>query len=92
MKVYVALKALPWESFKIEATGADGQKGTVQAKSSAVMAGYLPVFWSEEAANTVLPNASFQELELEDDWHPMINALRPVTLTATESESAEISE
>jgi hypothetical protein len=92
MKVYVALDALPWESFKIEATGADGQKGTVQAKSSASMAGYLPVFWSEAAAKAALPHASVQELDIADDWHPMINALRSASLTATESAVAEISE
>ena len=70
MKIYVALEALPWESFTVEAVDAEGVQSIVTAHSTDTLAGYLPVFWSEEAAKTVFPNAQIQEVEIADDWHP----------------------
>ena len=89
MKVVVALDALPWEAFKIGVTNAEGEQGHVQARSTASMAGFLPIYWSEEAGKAARPNAQFQEIEVADDWHPMIEALRKSAEAATEEKSAE---
>lgn len=70
MKVYIALEALPWESFAVEASNEDGVGAKVQARSNASMAGFLPIYWSMEASKAALPSANVQEIDVPDDWHP----------------------
>jgi hypothetical protein len=89
MKIVVALDALPWEAFNIAVTDAEGKESRVSAKSSAVLAGFLPLYWSEEIGKAARPNAQFQEIEVADDWHPMIEALRKSAEVETTEKSAE---
>lgn len=68
-KVYVALRALPWERLNV-AIGKDteGKIHTVQAASDEQHAGFLPVYWSEEAARKENPHAEIQIGEVSDTW------------------------
>lgn len=74
MQVYIALEALPWESFSVEASDDEGRAAKVQARSSASMAGFLPLYWSEAAAKAALPNAAVQAIDVPDDWHPFVRS------------------
>jgi hypothetical protein len=74
MQVYIALEALPWESFSVEASDDEGRAAQVQARSTASMAGFLPIYWSEAAAKAALPHAKVQEIDVPDDWHPFVRS------------------
>lgn len=90
MKIVVALEALPWESFKIGVKDAEGNEGSVQAHSTASLAGFLPIYWSEAAAKAALPHATVQEIEVADDWHPMLEVMRKAAVEATPTVVEEI--
>jgi hypothetical protein len=71
MKVYVAMRALPWEKFSIITgeAGPDGQKPAVSAKGDHRNAGFLPVYWTEDAAKEANPGAEIQPAMVPADWH-----------------------
>jgi hypothetical protein len=69
-KVYVALRALPWERLNI-AIGTNPKTGkvhTITANGDDNHAGFLPVYWDEETARKENPNAQIQPAEVGDDW------------------------
>jgi hypothetical protein len=69
-KVYVAMRALPWERLNI-ALGKNPETGevhSINANGDDKHAGFLPVYWDEEAAKQENPNAQIQEGMVGDDW------------------------
>jgi hypothetical protein len=68
-KVYVALRALPWARLNV-AIGKtpDGKVHTVQASGDDNNAGFLPVYWSKEAAEAANPGSEIQEGVVAEDW------------------------
>ena len=72
MKVYVAMQAVPWEDVQIQI-----EERTIQMNSDTVKAGYMPLFWSEEAARTAHPNAEIVSGDVPDDWHPFLRLGKP---------------
>jgi hypothetical protein len=72
MKVYVSMNALPWEQFTVNVPGPDGQPQNVRAESNSVNAGFLPIFWTKEAAEAAFPGHPISEADVADDWHPSL--------------------
>lgn len=88
MNIYVCLNALPWEEFKITIPDPTDASKTVQiqANSSAINAGFLPLFWSEEQAKATFPGHVIQVAEVPDDWHPMLNRMREEAAKTAEAQ------
>ena len=65
MKIYAVLFATPWEKFFVETP-----EGSIQAHSSDTFAGFIPLYFSREAAESAFPGQQIQELDVEEGWHP----------------------
>jgi hypothetical protein len=68
-KVYVAMNALPWNSLDV-AIGRtpEGQVHTVKAAGDDRNAGFLPIYWSREAAEAANPGSAITEAMVADSW------------------------
>ena len=81
-KVYVAMKALPWNSLDV-AIGKtpEGKVHTVKAAGDDRNAGFLPIYWSREAAETANPGSSITEAMVANSWGltpaPVVEAAPP---------------
>jgi len=69
-KVFLAMNALPWERLTIQdgPPQPDGTVKKVTAHGDYFNAGFLPVYWSEEAAQKANPGAKIQEAGVGDEW------------------------
>lgn len=77
MKIYVVLNALPWEEFTITVTDNNESK-IVRAASNEKCAGFMPIYWSEEAAREAFPSCQITSADVADDWHPMVRQAQTV--------------
>lgn len=69
-KIFLAMRALPWEKLTIQDGPAnpDGTKKVVTAHGDHNNAGFLPVYWDEEAAKAANPGSEVKEAAVGDDW------------------------
>ena len=84
MQVFIALQAVPWEDVQIQT-----QQGAVRLNSDMGKAGYMPLFWSEEAAREAYPNAQISAGQVPDDWHPFLRLGKPAPEVAVVEAPAE---
>lgn len=89
MKIYVSMNPMPWEKFSMQIQNPADPKEplTVQARSSATRAGFLPIFWTQEEAERTFPGVTWQAAEVSDDWHPMLNQLKAHSVAVAEPEA-----
>jgi hypothetical protein len=68
-KVYIVLRAMPWHNLNVAiGQDEDGNTHTVAAAGDDNNAGFLPVYWSEEAAREAYPDAQIKAGEVGDSW------------------------
>jgi hypothetical protein len=69
-KVYMALRAFPWEKLTVQdgPPNPDGTKKVVTAHGDFLNAGFLPVYWTEEAAKAANPDTEIKEAGVGDEW------------------------
>lgn len=69
-KLYIAMRPVPWERLNMLTGEVDenGEKKVVTGKGDHFTAGFLPIYWSKEAAEQANPGAQIQEGEVADEW------------------------
>jgi len=84
MRVYVAIHAVPWENYHLTIDGIPDKR--ISGKSDDRTAGFLPIFWTKEAAEEAFPGATISEADVSEDWHPRF---APVHGTVSSGDSAD---
>jgi hypothetical protein len=69
--VYIAMRALPWDRLNVALPAppdANGNQPSVTAKGDDKRAGFLPIYWSQEAAEADNPGVQIQVGTVDGSW------------------------
>jgi hypothetical protein len=80
MKAYMPMSAFPWEHFRVRVSGEGETAIYVSGKCDDRNAGFIPLYWTQEAAEAAHPGKPAHEIEIASDWNTSGNEQEPTVV------------